>query len=175
MGDEGDLVVKGAQLGLGDGCLECGAVRADQAVKTGSRCQVTRVLAQGIERGMRSRAEYLSATADASLHDGVSLAACRVKGRLTLHGGIEYGIEIREGTLTAGGIEWPEAAQLKLDGVAVDRSHLFLRQHGKLLPGPESGAVVEQSVVVTTLLNADLARAIQECSTVTLRLPSVGV
>jgi hypothetical protein len=169
---EGDVIVKGAQLVLGEGCQVRGAVWADQAVKTGSRCLLTRVSAQSVELGRRSRAAYLSTTGDARLLDGVSLATCRVKGRLALRGETNAEIEIQERTLTAGSLEWQETARLKLGGLTADRTNLFLPLDGKLVPAPDKDVVIDQPVIVTTLLDADLAAAIRDWTTTALQLPN---
>lgn len=167
---DGDIFVKGAQLVLGDGCVVRGSVQADQTVTAAARCQLAGVRALHVELGRRCKVGSLWAGGGAILEDGVALGACHIERQLILRPG-SNGIDIQTRTLTAGSIEWPEGVNLRLAGLGVDRSNLFLWQDAGLLPGPAKPDAVNQPFIITTLLSAGLAAAIQECTTATLYLP----
>jgi hypothetical protein len=163
---DGDLLIRGKEVILGNGCIVRGSVRATGSAKTGSRCLLTGLQADQVELGGRCKVGHLQASANASLEEGVTVGRCHVAQRLTLRRSTGLGIEILENTLFAGSIEWPETARLRMGGVSLSRSNLFVYQNGALLPGPMNSDVVDQPVMVTTLLNYELVTAITETTPV---------
>jgi hypothetical protein len=172
---DGDLLIRGKELILGNGCIVRGAVRAAGSAKTGSRCLLARLHAHQVELGRRCKVGHLQASAAASLEEGATVGSCRVAQRLALRRSTGVAIEIAENTLFTGSIQWPETAHLRMGGVTVTRSNLFLYQDGALLPAPAHADSVDQPVVVTALLNHELVAAIAETTPVKLQLPAAPV
>lgn len=169
---DGDLLSRGREVILGNGCIVRGAVHTTGSAKIGSRCLLTRLQAHQVELGPRCKVGHLQASDNASLEEGVTVGDCHVAQRLTLRRSTAFGIEILESALFVGSIEWPETAHLRMGSATVNRSNLFLYQDGALLPAPMDSAVVDQPVVVTPLLDHELAAAIAESTPVKLRLPA---
>jgi hypothetical protein len=171
---EGDLLIRGEEVILGNGCSVRGAVRATGRAQIGPSCLLSRLHAREVALGPRCKIGHLLASANVTLEEGATVGRCQVAQRLTLRRSTGLGIEILETTLFAGSIEWPQTVHLRMGGVTVNRSNLFLYQNGAWLPGPENGDIVDQSVVVTTLLTPELVAAIAETTPVKPRLPAAA-
>ncbi|RIK37916.1 MAG: hypothetical protein DCC55_22805, partial [Chloroflexi bacterium] len=169
---EGHLWVQGEQLVLGDGCQVRGVVRANQ-VQVGARCLLTELSAAQTQIGRSSRVTSLAVAGDAQLAEGVRLGCCRVGGRLALGQGSAGTIDIQAKSVMAAALVWPTNVMLTLDKRDIDRTHLFTIHGDTLAPGAVLGEQIDEPVLITSLLDADLVQAIQECTTARPRLPGV--
>lgn len=166
---DGDVLVEGQNLTLGEGSVIQGAMLALGDARIAANCTVRQIFGRNVTLGKGSQAGEVVATGDLTLQDGVVIDRCQIGGRLILAGTGGAEVEFRGmDSLTAKGLDWRYQARLKMRSGSPGKANVFVREGTELTPLSTQETVSDKAVLITTLLDHNLAQQIR--SFVPLRL-----
>ena len=138
-------------------------VLATGDVRLGSDCEVKRIVGRNIEVGARSVIGHATARGNLSLGAEANLDWCSVGGRLVVGPSVKMRDMV---TISSHGASLAQAFPLSLGDKLVGQDNAFMVQEERLVPYDEMTEGPESLVVITSLLDRALLKAIEDVASV---------